>query len=97
MTKEFDPAHAKANGYTLDDWNDVDSPDATDEELAQAKSFSDAFPALAGKIRRGRPLLDAPKVAVSMRLDPDLLDALKAGGKGWQSRVNAILREAVGL
>lgn len=35
------------------------------------------------------------KVPVSIRIDPDVLAVLKAGGDGWQSRVNGILRQAV--
>ena len=30
-----------------------------------------------------------------MRVDADVLDAIKASGTGWQTRVNAVLREAV--
>ena len=48
-------------------------------------------------IRRGRPRMEHPKRQVSLRLDPDLLDKLKAEGRGWQSRVNDILRKAVNL
>lgn len=33
-----------------------------------------------------------PKNAVSIRLDRDVLDFFKAGGKGYQSRINAVLR-----
>ncbi len=32
---------------------------------------------------------------LSMRADPDVLAHLRASGKGWQTRVNALLREAV--
>ena len=32
------------------------------------------------------------KQAVSIRLDRDVLDFFKAGGKGYQSRINAVLR-----
>lgn len=48
--------------------------------------------------RRGRPKGSTSahsKQAVKLRLDPDLLAALRASGTGWQTRVNAILREAV--
>ncbi|MDB5731537.1 MAG: hypothetical protein JWQ03_1432, partial [Variovorax sp.] len=31
---------------------------------------------------------------LSMRTDPDVLASLRASGKGWQTRVNALLREA---
>lgn len=33
-----------------------------------------------------------PKRAVSMRLDQDVLDYFKAGGKGYQTRINTVLR-----
>ena len=35
------------------------------------------------------------KTAVSLRIDNDVLAALKATGKGYQSRINNILRKAV--
>ncbi|WP_317151415.1 BrnA antitoxin family protein [Sphingopyxis indica] len=80
--------------------SDPDAPEATDEQLAQARPFADAFPALADKMRRnvgGRPKADKTKVAVSIRLDPEVLEAFKAGGPGWQSRMNRALRKVVGL
>jgi uncharacterized protein (DUF4415 family) len=44
-------------------------------------------------VRRGRPPLDAPKRLVSLRLDQDVIDRFRATGRGWQSRVNAVLRD----
>lgn len=38
---------------------------------------------------------DAPAAAVSVRLDPDVSDWLRAKGQDHQSRVNQILREAM--
>ena len=32
------------------------------------------------------------KIATNLRLDPDVLEALKATGRGWQTRVNELLR-----
>ena len=32
---------------------------------------------------------------IRMRVDADVLDAFKATGQGWQTRINAALREAV--
>jgi uncharacterized protein (DUF4415 family) len=43
----------------------------------------------------GRP--SSGKTLVTLRLDPDVIAALKAGGKGWQPRANAMLRKALGL
>lgn len=42
---------------------------------------------------RGRPALDATKVPTTMRLDSDVLDSFKATGDGWQTRINAALRD----
>lgn len=75
--KAFQPGR----GYTGKDWEDTDIPEASDEELAQAKPFGDAFPALADAIRKaGRPRSSNPKVAVSIRLDRDVVAAFK---KTW--------------
>lgn len=45
----------------------------------------------------GRPKKNAPKVAVSIRLDSEVLAYFRASGRGWQSRINEALRKAVGL
>ena len=49
--------------------------------------------------RRGRPVgsvAAVTKLPVKLRLDPDVLAALRATERGWQTWVNALLREAVG-
>ena len=48
-------------------------------------------------VRRGRPPAKVTKVSTTIRLDPDVIAAFKAQGAGWQSRINAALRKAVGL
>jgi uncharacterized protein (DUF4415 family) len=45
-------------------------------------------------IRRGRPPLDAPKQAVKLRLDPEVLAYFRSTGPGWQTRINDTLRRA---
>ncbi|MGR6466576.1 BrnA antitoxin family protein [Rhizobium sp. PAMB 3182] len=78
---------------------DPDAPEATDEELAQARPFAEVLPDLHESIQRsrGRPPVDNPRKHVSLRLDADVLDHFKATGKGWQSRINEALRKAAGL
>ena len=44
---------------------------------------------------RGRPRAERPRTMVSLRIEPDVLAALRATGRGWQTRVNALLRQAV--
>jgi uncharacterized protein (DUF4415 family) len=41
----------------------------------------------------GRPRSATPKKLIALRLDPDVIEGFRAGGTGWQSRVNAALRE----
>ena len=43
--------------------------------------------------RLGRPHSASPKVALTVRYDADVIDAFKAGGDGWQTRMNDALRE----
>jgi len=45
--------------------------------------------------RIGRPPSANPKQSTTIRLDADIMDAFRGTGKGWQTRVNALLREAV--
>ena len=59
---------------------DSDTYELSDAEFAQLKPM-------------GRPLSRHPlKVATTIRFDADVLDALKATGKGWQTRVNEVVR-----
>ena len=45
----------------------------------------------------GRPKSAAPKQAVSLRLSPEVIAHFKAGGPGWQTRIDEALRKLVGL
>ena len=42
-----------------------------------------------------RVVYPEPCKAVSIRLDPDVLEFFKQGGKGYQTRINAVLRSYV--
>ena len=46
---------------------------------------------------RGRPPLGVPKKLVSLRLDQEVIERFRAGGPGWQSRINAALRKHLGV
>ena len=71
---------------------DDDLPEITDAMLASAELRQGDRP-----IRRGRPPSPAPKEAVKLRLDPDVLAYFRALGPGWQTRINATLRRAAKL
>ena len=44
---------------------------------------------------RGRPAVAVKHPTLNMRVDAEVLDAFKATGPGWQTRINAVLRDAV--
>ena len=68
-------------------------PDLTDEWFATADLYR------GGKLVRkgGRPKSEAPKQAVNIRLDADLVAHYRASGPGWQSRINDALRKVAKL
>jgi uncharacterized protein (DUF4415 family) len=80
---------------------DEETPEATDEWFQNARPASEVLPELFGntiaqemlKPKRGRPISASPKAHVNIRLDPDILDAFKGTGSGWQTRLNAALRD----
>ena len=84
----------KKKGYGARDLREVsDNPEWTKEDFAKAKPFAEALPDLAASIRRGRGPNKAPtKKLVSLRLSGAVIDKYKAGGAGWQSRIDEDLR-----
>ncbi len=66
----------------------------TDEQLAAMRPVSDD-PVLKALVRRGRPQKNNPKKSTTIRLDAEVLDFFKGQGKGWQTKVNAVLHKYV--
>ncbi len=69
------------------------------DDFAHAKPLS-AFPDLQAvvttrKTSGGRPKSDNSKLQVTLRLDADVVAGFKAGGKGWQTRINEALKEYI--
>lgn len=83
-------------------WVDPDdAPELTDELLDKAtfkvgervvspEAYATAFKAAT---KMGRPKLERPKRPVTIRYDADVIDAFRATGPGWQTRMNEALRE----
>ena len=87
-------AFKPGQGFTKQDWDDVQSPEMTDDQIAQARPFAEVFPELAASIRKTRGPNKAPtKRLISLRLSGEVIDKYKAGGDGWQSRIDADLRK----
>ena len=75
---------------------DPDNPEWTAEEFARARPASEVAPGLVNAWRRSRgPQKKPTKELVSLRIERDVLDRLRATGPGWQTRANDMLRAAV--
>jgi len=59
-------------------------PELTDDMLARAKVN-----------RGGRPKSAAPKVLLSVRYSPEVVDYFRGTGEGWQARMDGVLKEYV--
>ena len=89
----------KAN--TPSSWVDPDdAPELTDEFFKKATMMigdrvvsKDEYREAVKKTLRGRPGGTGTKSPTTIRLDDDILATFKSTGKGWQTRVNNILRE----
>ena len=77
--------------------NERSTPRDFDQDTAPDLS-GDGWPEKFAKapVRRGRPPVARPKVSTTIRLSQDVIDHFKAGGRGWQTRVDEALREWIG-
>ena len=76
--------------------SDPDNPELTDAQIARARPFKDVFPDLHASIKRsrGRPKIENPKEAVTLRLSPDTIEKFKATGDDWRARMAKALERA---
>lgn len=74
---------------------DDENPEWTDEMVKQSVRFDSLSESLQAKLKpppRG-PQKAPVKVLTTIRLSPDVMDAFKATGAGWQTRIDAALRD----
>lgn len=75
-----------------------ENPAWTERDFARARPFRDGFPdqhAAWVKNKGGRPPVEQPKVHIGFRLAADVVEGVRATGKGYNSRVEKVLREAL--
>jgi len=76
---------------------DQEEGEAIDRGIAADPDTIEITPELMERMKpfkaRGRPRVEHPKVQLSMRYDADIIDAFRASGDGWQTRINAALRD----
>ncbi|GJE18254.1 BrnA antitoxin family protein [Methylobacterium marchantiae] len=78
---------------------DPDNPEITSSDFARMRPLADAVPstlyAALTKPDRGRPKSGGAKVLLTLRIDPHVIEAYKATGAGWQTRMNDALARSV--
>ncbi|MCH9019292.1 MAG: BrnA antitoxin family protein [Proteobacteria bacterium] len=73
------------------DWARVDA--LTEPRIDEAaRADPDALPTDAAFWRDAKLVMPERKVPVSLRIDRDVVDWFKSHGRGYQSRINAVLR-----
>ena len=74
---------------------DDENPEWTDEDFKRAVPFSGLPKSLQAKLLslRGRPKLAVTKERITIRLSRDVVEQFRASGDGWQTRVDAALKD----
>lgn len=87
---------ARARGKSASDFARIRRAAAAGGEPAVDRDSPDASALIRKEIvkrRAGRPVGSGSNEQVAIRFDQDLLSAFRAQGPGWQTRMNAALRE----
>ncbi len=75
-----------------------DVPELNDDWFARAKPAAEVLPEAvmeAARRKPGRPRIANPKEQVTLRLSPEVLAHFRASGKGWQTRIDEALKQAI--
>ena len=78
----------KPNPELIDDEN----PEWTGADFKRAVPFSALPESLQAKLR-GRPEAAVTKERITIRLSPEVVETFRASGNGWQTRVDAALKD----
>ena len=70
-----------------EDFSDPECPPLTDEQLARLRPAREVHP----------EWFKPRKKTITIRLDIDVIEKYKSMGKGYQTKMNAVLRKAAGL
>ena len=73
--------------------DEYDLPEMTAKMFKNMRPAREVMPEIVAAYERsrGRPTKTAKKVPVTLRLDPEVVIALRASGPGWQTRTNDLL------
>ena len=71
---------------------DDENPEWTEKDFKRAVPFSGLSETLQAKLR-GRPKATVTKERITIRLSPEVVERFRASGDGWQTRVDAALKD----
>lgn len=72
---------------------DNDNPEWTAQDIKTAMPFSGLSATLQAKLGGRGPQKIPRKVSTTIRLSPDVVQAFRAAGDGWQTRIDAALKD----
>ena len=72
---------------------DDENPEWTAEDIKTAMPFSSLPASLKAKLGGRGPQKVAPKISTTIRLSPDVVESFRATGDGWQTRIDAALKD----
>jgi len=81
----------KPEPIAQEDWDAVESPPLTDKMLAAMRPVLEVHPNIPHRVRG--PQKRPTKVALSLRVSPEVAEYFRATGAGWQSRMDEALKE----
>lgn len=69
----------------------------TKEDMKKFRPAAKADPGMVSAVKaaRGRPPVESPKQTITLRMNPALIDAIRATGKGYNTRVEKVLKDAL--
>ncbi|WP_345740190.1 BrnA antitoxin family protein [Pandoraea apista] len=81
---------------------DSQNPEGTKKDFAKARPANEVLPGIVGEEAdekllkpRGRPKAEITKERINIRLSPEVVDYFKVSGSGWQTRIDAALRQFI--
>jgi uncharacterized protein (DUF4415 family) len=81
---------------------DDENPEWTAADFAKARPASEVLPQIfsakvaQGMLKpRGRPRVEHPKERINIRLSHEVVEYFKSAGDGWQTRIDAALRQFI--
>jgi uncharacterized protein (DUF4415 family) len=87
----------KPEDISQEDWDAVDFPPLSEEQLAGMRPAREVFPDIGAfpKPRHRGPQKAPTKLQATVRFDRDVIEYFRGTGRGWQTRMNETLRREV--